>query len=865
MLSQFSHSRPRWFPLVTIAMLAAAPAVRAQDIWNGTTDNNWNTVTNWSTGAIPSGVTAQFSNTAPGFTSITLAGSGENPTGILFTGAIPSYTIGTSVNDGTLGLNTSGTASAGALAVASSVTTPQTINSAFIDFAASPIFITNLSTLGSTNGTPGLTMAGNLTPPTSSGLEFVQTASAMTLVSGTIVANSNGGVIASTGTLRLTGQNAYTGGTSYSGNGVGQIIQVGSSSNALPGASFTSGPLGTGAITVNNNTLEPVGANQAISNAIIISANGGYTFQVAPTTGYNADASGPWNLELDGPISYAAAATTGRTLTASMTSTAGNILTFGNATTPSTISLSQDTAGSIGTAFKSPGTAGQVQLVVLNDAIQDVKTSGAADTVSWGGTGATLVGTFFRFNSQNTYNGGTGTALTQSSGVFQLNVNTVGSPGAVTSGPFGQGSVNPNNATSPPILEAYGADRTLANAISLAGSGFVVDNASSYTGIGADSSGPHNLSLTGNITVPGSNKNLTNNMVSGVALYLGGSPSSTTPSSTITIASGGSLTLLQQPGGSPLLGLSITAGNGNTVINDTITGAGGLTVKDGATVALNNTGNNYTGATLVTVSTGTLGGTLLVNGSVTASSAVNVQGLGTGSSAVGTGGTLGGTGTIAGTTTISANTAGTQGGIVYPGPGGVTAGTLNVASMSWQPFGRYVFAYNGSNNATGGGVNNLISGSGTLDLSNLSGGSPFDLNLQPIASGPTTQPYIIANFSGGITGAGSVTGSAIHHRDRYSRLVHIKRHAIVGPFYRHDHCGRRRRFVASYPAFLQPRARAGIHPRRLRRPDRSRRLAAGATPYRLVQDWAKSVGHRLLTFPFVGLGRGSYATEGPPN
>ena len=219
-------------------------------------------------------------------------------------------------------------------------------------------------------------MAGQITPPTSGGLEFVQTATAMTLVSGNIVSNSNGGVIAGLGTVRLTGQNTYSGGTSYAANGVGDIIQIGSSSNALPGGSFTSGPLGTGALAVNNNTLEPVGANQAISNAIIISSGGGYTFQTAPSTGANADTTGAHNLELDGPISYAAGATTGRTLTESIMSVAGSTLTFGNASAPSTISLSQDTAASIGTAFKSPGTAGQLQLVVLNDVIQDVKTSG---------------------------------------------------------------------------------------------------------------------------------------------------------------------------------------------------------------------------------------------------------------------------------------------------------------------------------------------------------------------------------------------------------------------------------------------------------------------------------------------------------
>ncbi len=773
-MSSLSAQSLRHAILVTVACLAIAPFGRAQDVWNGTTDNSWNTASNWSTGS-PPGTTpagnspiAQFSNPTPGFTSITLNGAAETPTNVLFTGTIPAYTLGSTVGDGTLSMTTAGTSTTGALAIASSVTTAQTINSNIQSTAASPIFFTNSGALGSTNGTPGLTIAGTLTLPLSGTLNINQVNGALTLVSGAIGSAGTGsltmggtnGTAGTSGTLRLTGQNTYTGGTLYGGTGVGNIIQIGSSSNALPGPSFTTGPLGTGTITVRNNVLEPIGGNQAISNAILING-GGYTFQTAPTSNaYNADPTGQtYNLELDGPISYAATETTGRTLTASMTSTNGNILTFGNATTPSTISLSQDTAGSIGTAFKSPGTAGTVQLVVLNDVIQDVKTSGTADTVSWGGSGATLVGTFFRFNSQNTYNGGTGTALTQTSGVFQLNVNTVGSP--VASGPFGQGSVIPNNATSPPILQAYGADRTLANAITMT-SGFVVDNASSYTGmIGADSSGAHNLSLTGAITVPGTtNKNISNNMVAGVALYLGGSPTSTLPSSSISFtgAGGATLTFLQQLGGSPLINPPITAGNGNTVIYDTITGAGGLAVTNGATVSLNSTGNNYTGATSVSTASGTLGGTLLVNGTITASSTVLVNGIGTGSSAVGTGGTLGGTGTITPTVTIGSIAGGSQGGIVSPGPGNSVPGTLNVGSMIFNRFGQYTFLHDATNSSSS--LNDLISGSGTLNLGDLSNGQ-FNINLVPVnfSSTPTQMTYTLATFAQGMTGA-PVTGGA---------------------------------------------------------------------------------------------------------
>ena len=39
-----------------------------------------------------------------------------------------------------------------------------------------------------------------------------------------------------------------------------------------------------------------------------------------------------------------------------------------------------------------------------------------------------------------------------------------------------------------------------------------------------------------------------------------------------------------------------------------------------------------------------------------------------------------------------------------------------------------------TNVATGGGVNNLINGTGTLDLSTLGTGNTFDLNLLPLSN-----------------------------------------------------------------------------------------------------------------------------------
>ncbi len=206
-------------------------------------------------------------------------------------------------------------------------------------------------------------------------------------------------------------------------------------------------------------------------------------------------------------------------------------------------------------------------------------------------------------------------------------------------------------------------------------------------------------------------------------------------------------------------------------------GPGTLTLSTPAT--LTNYVVTYTGGTTVT------GGTLLVNNTTsvptgTGTGLVNAIGSGT----LGSGGTLGGTGKITGTITISSTTAGSQGGIVYPGLGGAAAGTLNVASMVWDPLGRNVFAYSPTSTTIGGGVNNLINGTGTLDLSNLSSTSPFDLNLQPFAASGAGAPlsYTIASFAGGITGTvGGVPTQPIANGTDVSSLFTLSGSFLAAP------------------------------------------------------------------------------------
>ncbi len=532
--------------------------------------------------------------------------------------------------------------------------------------------------------------------------DVIQDAGAAPTGSGDVTMNGQGTTI-------INSQSTYTGGTTLSGAGTTIPLLV--SSNALPGPSFTAGPFGTGTLTVNNGTnqhLIPTGTNQFVSNAVSMS------------TGFAMDnfSGETFSLTFAGPIIESAS---GKFISNGFTSGglsnfADGSLILGAPAAASTITIAS--GGNLNIAAISGP-------IVVNDVIQNGATAGSVAINPQNLDTKAVV-----LNGANTYSGGTtiGSGSVTSGGIVQIGIDSAGSPGSLTSGPFGTGAVTMNttnaNAT-PPVLNPVGGDRTVGNAITMT-SGFFVANSASEL---------HSLNLTGPITLGGTSRVLTNNMLANTTLTLGsgGNPQLFTLGSELKIQS--------------------QSGAGLTTINDQITSTGKLTVQLGGTVYLNNGNNNYSGGTQVT------GGRLVANntsGSATGSGAVTV----TGSGAVGSGGTLSGTGSISGPITVSSTTAGSQGGVIAPGN---SPGTINVGAMTWDPNGRYAFEYNADNNATGGGVNDLISGSGALNLANLvsnTAGSQFDLNLTPIAGvGGANQTYVIATFAGG-TGmaAGDITG-----------------------------------------------------------------------------------------------------------
>jgi hypothetical protein len=242
-----------------------------------------------------------------------------------------------------------------------------------------------------------------------------------------------------------------------------------------------------------------------------------------------------------------------------------------------------------------------------------------------GALSSTLVTGSLNLNAQSTYSSGTFFNSTTNQPAIRLGVDTVGSPGAVTSGPLGTGVISTMSAF-PAVFQPVGADRTIANDWAFTNAIFVGSTLSAPL---VDAT-PHNLTLSGNISLGTTGRVLTNNMPAGVALYLG------VDTVTSTISLGNRLSFQTQA-------ISGTDG-GVTIINDPIvdgSGTGSIAVQNNAIVVLNNANNTYTGLTLLNGSAALPAPKLIVNGAITGGGAVTINNNNTGTSSV-----LGGTGSV---------------------------------------------------------------------------------------------------------------------------------------------------------------------------------------------------------------------------
>jgi hypothetical protein len=227
-------------------------------------------------------------------------------------------------------------------------------------------------------------------------------------------------------------------------------------------------------------------------------------------------------------------------------------------------------------------------------------------------------------NAQSTYSGGTFFNMTAGQPAIRLGVDTVGTPGAVVSGPLGTGTIT-TQSPLPAVFQPVGGDRTIANDWVFVNAIFVGSTLSAPL---VDTT-PRNLTLSGNITMGTTGRVMTNNLPAGVSLFLGPEGGSA------MISLGNRLSIQTQP----LSG----ADGGVTIINSPIVdgaGTGAITVQNNAIVVMNNT-NTYTGTTLLNGIATLPAPKLLVHGAITGGGAITVNSNNTGTSSV-----LGGTGSV---------------------------------------------------------------------------------------------------------------------------------------------------------------------------------------------------------------------------
>ena len=311
-------------------------------------------------------------------------------------------------------------------------------------------------------------------------------------------------------------------------------------------------------------------------------------------------------------------------------------------------------------------------------------------------------------SGSNTYTGGT----QLNAGTLSLgSANAIGASGTIT---FGGGtlqysainttdySARFSNASGQQYsIDTNSQNVTLATALTSSGG--------SFTKLGAGT-----LTLTGNNTYTGGTT------INAGTVSVG--DGSTTGSIVGDVANSGTLTFNRSD--------ALTYGG-------VVSGTGSLT-KDGAGTLTLTDANTYTGATTVTA------GQLTVDGSISGSSLTTVE----------SGAVLGGSGTV-GALLVK------DGGTIAPGNG---LGILNVIGNTiWEAGGNYNWQLLDATGAAGTGWDQL-SITGSLDLSGLTPGNPFKVNVWSLSDALLDGDALDFDSSGGIyswpiaTALGGITG-----------------------------------------------------------------------------------------------------------
>ena len=420
------------------------------------------------------------------------------------------------------------------------------------------------------------------------------------------------------------GTGAGTAWTNTQLQGAGALTKTGAGLLIL-GNAATSNAAFTGQININEGTLR-IGAMTAAGVALGATSAGtviasGAALDIGANLGTAAE-----------PLTITGTGVGGTSNVIFSSSTATTPIFAGPVTLAGNSTVGSTTAGTITFTGTSTFALGSNTLTIRNTSTGRVFTDGVIS-----GTGSLVMNSSstgdYVPRADHTYSGGT----TLTAGFVAVDRDSIGSPGSLTSGPLGTGTVDLAGAQ---IRSGSGANRTFGNAVTVSA------DTTFYT-----TAAEKNLTFTGPVTLTGATRTLTSNVGATVAA-----------SSTIfngAIGDGGNA-----------LGL-IKAGTGNLILGGANTYTGGTTVNAGK---LNLTGSVPTN-TALTINPTTAAGASFTIASGSANPLADVSALTLGSAT--------GPATLGfdlGAATASSDSINTP-------SAATTAGTVNIAISALAGFG----------------------------------------------------------------------------------------------------------------------------------------------------------------------------------
>ncbi|MDB5324444.1 MAG: hypothetical protein JWM57_13, partial [Phycisphaerales bacterium] len=525
-----------------------------------------------------------------------------------------TYTGNTIISGGTLQLGTAGTSTntpLGTTAAGTTVSSTGSLDLAGFTLGAAEALTLNGAGISSAAG--ALANSSNATPATYSGLVTLGSSAAIGGTSSIVL--SNGGTItgsgfvltllgagnassiasvigtdtgsvtkSGTGTWTLSAQNTYTGGTTVSAG----TLALGHATNTLAD---------TGAVTVSGGTLA-LGVNSDTVGAVVLM--GGTISGSGTLTGSSFDVqNGTVNAALGGVGVALSQSTNG----GSVVLNGQNTYTGGTTVSAGTLTLGHATNTLADNGAVTVSGTGTLALGVNSDTVGVVALTGG--TIS--GTG-TLTGTSYDMQSGSVTAvvGGAGAVLTKSTsgtvtlagastysgntnlneGTLRLGSNSIGSIGAITSGPIGKGTLTLSGGTT--LSSSSATARSILNPITFAGDVVIGDATLNGTVTFFDTgtlTGARQLTIASNVQYTGvisdgGNQYGLTKLGAGTLTFNGDNPNTYTGT---TVVSAGSLVLNKS-----------IANAGNII-------AGNLSIGSAGTVSLSNRADQIADTATVTV------------------------------------------------------------------------------------------------------------------------------------------------------------------------------------------------------------------------------------------------------------------------